>query len=80
MIPFLSQMAKKALKSESAASTTVKEDKQPAPEPVEKAPREPVRWERCPFVILGKTLGWSFQNVVSSLEQGLLVPPGALTS
>lgn len=40
---FLSQMAKKALKSESAASATVKEEKQPAPEPVEKPLREPAR-------------------------------------
>ncbi|XP_040135531.2 telomeric repeat-binding factor 2 isoform X7 [Ictidomys tridecemlineatus] len=36
-------MAKKALKSESAASGTTKEDKQPAPEPVEKPLREPAR-------------------------------------
>jgi telomeric repeat-binding factor 2 len=36
-------MAKKALKSESAASSTVKEDKQPLPEPVEKPLREPPR-------------------------------------
>lgn len=62
MTPFPSQMAKKALKSESAASTTVKEDKQPAPEPVEKPPREPARWEGCPFVILGETLKWSIAN------------------
>lgn len=48
MTSFLSQMAKKALKSESSASATVKEDKQPAPEPVEKPPREPPRWE-MPF-------------------------------
>ncbi|KAM5134523.1 telomeric repeat-binding factor 2 isoform 2-T2 [Callospermophilus lateralis] len=36
-------MAKKALKSESAASGTTKEDKQPAPDPVEKPLREPAR-------------------------------------
>ncbi|XP_039333581.2 telomeric repeat-binding factor 2 isoform X2 [Saimiri boliviensis] len=41
--PYLLTMAKKALKSESAASSTVKEDKQPAPGPVEKPPREPTR-------------------------------------
>lgn len=43
MTSFLSQMAKKALKSESAASSPGKEDKQPAPGPVEKPPREPTR-------------------------------------
>uniref|UniRef100_I3MJZ5 Telomeric repeat-binding factor 2 n=1 Tax=Ictidomys tridecemlineatus TaxID=43179 RepID=I3MJZ5_ICTTR len=41
--PYLLTMAKKALKSESAASGTTKEDKQPAPEPVEKPLREPAR-------------------------------------
>ncbi|XP_046291264.1 telomeric repeat-binding factor 2 isoform X2 [Marmota monax] len=41
--PYLLTMAKKALKSESAASGTMKEDKQPAPEPVEKPLREPAR-------------------------------------
>ncbi|XP_036881350.1 telomeric repeat-binding factor 2 isoform X5 [Manis javanica] len=41
--PYLLTMAKKALKSESAASATVKEEKQPAPEPVEKPLREPAR-------------------------------------
>jgi len=41
---FLSQMARKALKSESSASATVKEPQpQPAPEPVEKPLREPAR-------------------------------------
>uniref|UniRef100_UPI004038D6B1 telomeric repeat-binding factor 2 isoform X3 n=1 Tax=Callospermophilus lateralis TaxID=76772 RepID=UPI004038D6B1 len=41
--PYLLTMAKKALKSESAASGTTKEDKQPAPDPVEKPLREPAR-------------------------------------
>ncbi|XP_004485189.1 telomeric repeat-binding factor 2 [Dasypus novemcinctus] len=41
--PYLLTMAKKALKSESAASSTVKEDKQPVLEPVEKPLREPAR-------------------------------------
>ncbi|XP_058287761.1 telomeric repeat-binding factor 2-like isoform X3 [Hylobates moloch] len=49
VIPALweAKMAKKALKSESAASSTGKEDEQPAPGPVEKPPREPARalWE-----------------------------------
>ncbi|XP_076961802.1 telomeric repeat-binding factor 2 [Callospermophilus lateralis] len=43
MTSFFFQMAKKALKSESAASGTTKEDKQPAPDPVEKPLREPAR-------------------------------------
>lgn len=55
MTSFFSQMAKKALKSETVASGTVKEDKQPAPEPVQKPLREPARWEGCPFAILGET-------------------------
>lgn len=66
---FLSQMAKKALKSESSTSTTVKEDKQPAPEPVEKPLREPARWERCPFVMLAETLGWCVGSIVVIFEQ-----------
>uniref|UniRef100_A0A8D2DZ39 Telomeric repeat-binding factor 2 n=1 Tax=Sciurus vulgaris TaxID=55149 RepID=A0A8D2DZ39_SCIVU len=41
--PYLLTMAKKALKSESTPSSTMKEDKQPAPEPVEKPLRESAR-------------------------------------
>lgn len=55
MTSFFPQMAKRALKSETAASGTVKEDKQPAPEPVQKPLREPTRWEECRFAILGET-------------------------
>ena len=41
---FLSQMARKALKSESSTSATVKEPHpKPAPEPAEKPLREPAR-------------------------------------
>ncbi|XP_023565177.1 telomeric repeat-binding factor 2 isoform X1 [Octodon degus] len=41
--PYLLTMARKALRSESAASSTAKEDKHPAPQPVEKPLREPAR-------------------------------------
>ncbi|XP_024411922.1 telomeric repeat-binding factor 2 isoform X1 [Desmodus rotundus] len=83
--PYLLTMAKKALKSESAASTTVKEDKQPAPEPVEKAPREPVRQLRNTPTTFGimtlkaafKTLSGSQDSeaVFSKLDQKDLVLP-----
>ena len=63
-------MAKKALKSESSTSSTVKEDKQPAPEPVEKPLREPARWEDRPFMILGETC---IGSIVVFLEQDQLV-------
>ncbi|XP_075851875.1 telomeric repeat-binding factor 2 isoform X2 [Microcebus murinus] len=53
--PYLLTMAKKALKSESAASSTVKEDKQPTPAPVEKPPREPARQLRNPPTTIGIT-------------------------
>ncbi|XP_006860269.1 PREDICTED: telomeric repeat-binding factor 2 [Chrysochloris asiatica] len=41
--PYLLTMAKKAMKSESAASSTVREDKQSTPESMEKPPRETTR-------------------------------------
>ncbi|XP_012516021.1 PREDICTED: telomeric repeat-binding factor 2 isoform X1 [Propithecus coquereli] len=53
--PYLLTMAKKALKSESAASSTVKEDKQPIPAPVEKPPREPARQLRNTPTTIGIT-------------------------
>ncbi|XP_062966363.1 telomeric repeat-binding factor 2 isoform X2 [Cynocephalus volans] len=53
--PYLLTMAKKALKSESAASSTVKEDKPPASESVEKPPREPARQLRNPPTTIGIT-------------------------
>ncbi|XP_069353994.1 telomeric repeat-binding factor 2 [Eulemur rufifrons] len=53
--PYLLTMAKKALKSESAASSTVKEDKQPTPAPVEKPPREPARQLRNTPTTIGIT-------------------------
>ncbi|XP_008566118.1 PREDICTED: telomeric repeat-binding factor 2 [Galeopterus variegatus] len=53
--PYLLTMAKKALKSESAASCTVKEDKPPASESVEKPPREPTRQLRNPPATIGIT-------------------------
>ncbi|KAF6289201.1 telomeric repeat binding factor 2 [Rhinolophus ferrumequinum] len=83
--PYLLTMAKKALKSESAASTTVKEDKQPAPEPVEKPPREPARQLRnTPTTIGIRTLKAAFKTlsdsqdseaVFSKLDQKDLVLP-----
>lgn len=59
MTSFISQMAKKALKSESAASSTVK-GKQPPPEPVGKPPRGPARWGQC---LLGSR--WKLSRVCS---------------
>ncbi|XP_033074719.1 telomeric repeat-binding factor 2 isoform X3 [Trachypithecus francoisi] len=57
-------MAKKALKSESAASSTGKEDKQPAPGPVEKPPREPTRQLRNPPTTIGMmTLKAAFKTL-----------------
>ncbi|XP_074170769.1 telomeric repeat-binding factor 2 isoform X2 [Rhinolophus sinicus] len=83
--PYLLTMAKKALKSESAASTTVKEDKQPAPEPVEKPPREPARQlQNTPTTIGIRTLKAAFKTlsgsqdseaVFSKLDQKDLVLP-----
>ncbi|XP_070356865.1 telomeric repeat-binding factor 2 isoform X2 [Equus asinus] len=62
-------MAKKALKSESAASTTVKEDKQPAPEPVEKPHREPARQLRnTPTTIGIMTLKAAFKTLSSAQD------------
>ncbi|XP_063510553.1 telomeric repeat-binding factor 2 isoform X3 [Pongo pygmaeus] len=58
------QMAKKALRSESAASSTGKEDKQPAPGPVEKPPREPARQLRNPPTTIGMmTLKAAFKTL-----------------
>lgn len=83
--PYLLTMAKKALKSESAASTTVKEDKHPAPEPVEKPPREPARQlQNTPTTIGIRTLKAAFKTlsgsqdseaVFSKLDQKDLVLP-----
>ncbi|XP_032140198.1 telomeric repeat-binding factor 2 isoform X2 [Sapajus apella] len=62
--PYLLTMAKKALKSESAASSTVKEDKQPAPGPVEKPPREPTRQLRNTATTFGMaTLKAAFKTL-----------------
>nr|KAF6411976.1 telomeric repeat binding factor 2 [Rousettus aegyptiacus] len=67
--PYLLTMAKKALKSESAASTTVKEDKQPAPEPVEKPPREPARQlQNTPTTIGIMTLKAAFKTLSGSQD------------
>ncbi|XP_058297137.1 telomeric repeat-binding factor 2 isoform X3 [Hylobates moloch] len=62
--PYLLTMAKKALKSESTASSTGKEDKQPAPGPVEKPPREPARQLRNPPTTIGMmTLKAAFKTL-----------------
>ncbi|XP_032342522.1 telomeric repeat-binding factor 2 isoform X3 [Camelus ferus] len=62
-------MAKKALKSESSASTTVKEDKQPAPEPVEKPLREPARQlQNTPTTIGIMTLKAAFKTLSSAQD------------
>ncbi|XP_011905215.1 PREDICTED: telomeric repeat-binding factor 2 isoform X3 [Cercocebus atys] len=62
--PYLLTMAKKALKSESAASSPGKEDKQPAPGPVEKPPREPTRQLRNPPTTIGMmTLKAAFKTL-----------------
>ncbi|KAM5208128.1 telomeric repeat-binding factor 2 isoform 2-T2 [Hipposideros larvatus] len=83
--PYLLTMAKKALKSESAASATVKEGKQPAPEPVEKPPREPARQlGNSPTIVGIRTLKAAFKTlsgsqdseaVFSKLDQKDLVLP-----
>ncbi|XP_054552918.1 telomeric repeat-binding factor 2 isoform X2 [Talpa occidentalis] len=67
--PYLLTMAKKALKSESAASATAKEEKQPAPEPVEKPIREPARQLRnTPTTIGIMTLKAAFKTLSSAQD------------
>ncbi|XP_039077935.1 telomeric repeat-binding factor 2 isoform X4 [Hyaena hyaena] len=62
-------MAKKALKSETAASGTVKEDKQPAPEPVQKPLREPTRQLRSTPTTIGiMTLKAAFKTLSSAQD------------
>ncbi|XP_037671904.1 telomeric repeat-binding factor 2 isoform X2 [Choloepus didactylus] len=88
--PYLLTMAKKALKSESAASSTVKEDKQPALEPVEKPLREPERHLlNTPTTIGIMTLKAAFkalsgaqdsEAVFSKLDQKDLVLPNQVFS
>ncbi|XP_026975242.1 telomeric repeat-binding factor 2 isoform X3 [Sagmatias obliquidens] len=67
--PYLLTMAKKALKSESSTSTTVKEDKQPAPEPVEKPLREPARQlQNTPTTIGITALKAAFKTLSSAQD------------
>nr|XP_055161460.1 telomeric repeat-binding factor 2 isoform X2 [Nyctereutes procyonoides] len=67
--PYLLTMARKALKSETAASSTVKEDKQPAPEPVQKPLREPVRQlQSTPTTIGITTLKAAFKTLSSAQD------------
>ncbi|XP_058907588.1 telomeric repeat-binding factor 2-like [Kogia breviceps] len=66
---FLSQMARKALKSESSTSTAVKGDKQPAPEPVEKPLREPARQlQNTPTTIGIMALKAAFKTLSSAQD------------
>ncbi|XP_052022295.1 telomeric repeat-binding factor 2 isoform X2 [Apodemus sylvaticus] len=61
------QMAKKALKSESAASSTMREEKHP--EPVEKPPREPARQPRNPPTTIGiRTLKAAFKALSTAQD------------
>ncbi|XP_016044306.1 telomeric repeat-binding factor 2 isoform X2 [Erinaceus europaeus] len=86
--PYLLTMAKKALKSESAASAVVKEDKQPAPEPSEKPVREPERQlQNTPTTIGIMTLKAAFKTLsgapdseaaFSKLDQKDLVLPNRI--
>uniref|UniRef100_A0A8C2M3V4 Telomeric repeat-binding factor 2 n=1 Tax=Cricetulus griseus TaxID=10029 RepID=A0A8C2M3V4_CRIGR len=67
--PYLLTMAKKALKSESAASSTAKEEKQPVPEPVEKPLREPSRQPRnTPTTIGIRTLKAAFKALSTAQD------------
>ncbi|XP_032468070.1 telomeric repeat-binding factor 2 isoform X2 [Phocoena sinus] len=67
--PYLLTMAKKALKSESSTSTTVKEDKQPPPEPVEKPLREPARHlQNTPTTIGIMALKAAFKTLSSAQD------------
>ncbi|GAB1293623.1 Telomeric repeat-binding factor [Apodemus speciosus] len=62
-----SGMAKKALKSESAASNTMREEKHP--EPVEKPPREPARQPRNPPTTIGiRTLKAAFKALSTAQD------------
>ncbi|XP_040838100.1 telomeric repeat-binding factor 2 [Ochotona curzoniae] len=87
--PYLLTMAKKALKSESAASSTVK-GKQPPPEPVGKPPRGPARQlQNTPTTIGITALKAAFKALsgaqdsdaaFSKLDQKDLVLPNRVTS
>ncbi|XP_028624582.1 telomeric repeat-binding factor 2 isoform X2 [Grammomys surdaster] len=65
--PYLLTMAKKALKSESAAASTVREEKHP--EPVEKPLREPPRQPRIPPATMGvRTLKAAFKALSTAQD------------
>ncbi|XP_043291245.1 telomeric repeat-binding factor 2 isoform X2 [Cervus elaphus] len=68
--PYLLTMAKKALRSESSTSATVKEPQpQPAPEPVEKPLREPARQlQSTPTTIGIRTLKAAFKTLSSAQD------------
>ncbi|XP_021488385.1 telomeric repeat-binding factor 2 isoform X1 [Meriones unguiculatus] len=67
--PYLLTMAKKNLKSESAASSTAKEEKHPVPEHVEKPLREPPRQPRnTPTTIGIRTLKAAFKALSTAQD------------
>ncbi|XP_038168974.1 telomeric repeat-binding factor 2 isoform X2 [Arvicola amphibius] len=67
--PYLLTMAKKALKSESAASSAAKEEKQPVPEAVDKPLREPSRQPRDPPTTIGiRTLKAAFKALSTAQD------------
>ncbi|KAM4833515.1 LOW QUALITY PROTEIN: telomeric repeat-binding factor 2 [Thomomys bottae] len=67
--PYLLTMAKKAFKSESAASSTVKVDKQPAPQPVEKPLKEsPRQLQSTPAAIGIRILKAAFKALSSAQD------------
>ncbi|XP_050000156.1 telomeric repeat-binding factor 2 isoform X4 [Alexandromys fortis] len=67
--PYLLTMAKKALKSESSASSAAKEEKQPVPEAVDKPLREPSRQPRDPPTTIGiRTLKAAFKALSTAQD------------
>uniref|UniRef100_A0A8C5L9C7 Telomeric repeat-binding factor n=1 Tax=Jaculus jaculus TaxID=51337 RepID=A0A8C5L9C7_JACJA len=67
--PYLLTMAKRALKSESTPSSTVKEDKLPPPEPVEKPLREPPRQlQKTPTTIGIRALKAAFKALSTAQD------------
>ncbi|XP_055001059.1 telomeric repeat-binding factor 2 isoform X2 [Sorex araneus] len=84
------QVAKRALRPEAATSATLKEEKQPAPEPVAKSPREPARQLQNPPTTIGMmTLKAAFKTLsdaqdseaaFSKLDQKDLVLPNRVAT
>ncbi|XP_055993238.1 telomeric repeat-binding factor 2 isoform X1 [Sorex fumeus] len=88
--PYLLTVAKRALRPEAATSATLKEEKQPAPEPVTKSPREPARQLQNPPTTIGMmTLKAAFKTLsgaqdseaaFSKLDQKDLVLPNRVST